>query len=258
MGLRRERLSSEQTRERLIDAGIEALHQSGMSIGLDAVNLEQAVRDAEVSRSSAYAVWSNEEYSPQEEFQRSVLIRAVSGQKSTLVELTETVATLFVELDGTMSRREVVREIIRQSANQNVKATSDSISWKLAIAIRAVLHSRPEEERDQELCQWMEETQVALREFTIASIYKPLAATMQIEPRPQYGERAYELGEVCVSAVSEGFSMRYWLESHQYLEGLEHPGVVGGEANWSMFALLFEQIVEMFFVPISGSWDDLT
>ena len=83
-----------------------------------------------------------------------------------------------------------------------------------------------------------------------------MAAAFKIEPRPEYGERAWELAEVCASSVSEGFSMRYWLGEGDYVDGIPHPTAGDGEANWGLYGLIYEQIVETFFIPISGSWDD--
>lgn len=256
MATRRPRLSSEETKERLIDAGIAALAASGMSIGLNAVNLEEAVRDAEVSRSSAYAVWSNGSYSPQEEYQRAVLLQAIDERRVTLEVLTRNVGALYEELGKTMSPRQMLREVIRLSAAQNVQATADSLGWKLVIALRAIMHSAPEHERDDEFVQWMAESAAVLRSYTIENIYRPLAAIVGLVPRSQYGERAWELGYEATSAITEGFSMRYWLDSENYLDGLPHHSIEGGEANWGMYALIFEQVTEMFFVPASGSWDD--
>ena len=255
MAARRPRLSSEETKTRLIDAGITALHTSGLSIGLDAVNLEQAVRDADVSRSSAYAVWSTDGYSPQEDFQRAVLLRAIEDRRITLEALTDSIASHYGELVGTMSNQEILREIIRRTATSNVRATSESPSWRLVIALRAILHSVPEGERDQELADWIQSTSRKIRDYTIESVYKPLGEAVGLTPRPQYGDRAFELGEMCASAVSEGFSMRYWLDPADFLDGLPHPDSEDGEANWGMYGLVFEQIVRMFFVPESGSWD---
>ena len=227
-----------------------------MSIGLDAVNLEQAVRDADVSRSSAYAAWANDERSPQENFQRSVLMHTIEDRKVGLEELTTRLTALIEELHGTVTMRELMREIIREAADSNMEATTDSIGWKLAIALGATLHSAPEDQRDQELVEWMNESAVALREYTVERMYKPLTAAFGLKPRPQYGERAYELGEVCIAAVSDGFAMRYWLNTRSYLDGFEHHAIEGGEAKWSMHAMIFEQIAEMLFVPESGSWDN--
>ena len=256
MSTKRPRLSAEETRHRLRAVGVEALCQSGMSIGLDAVNLEQAVRDADVSRSSAYAAWANDEFSPQEAFQRSVLMHTIESRKVTLDDLTSRSVALFDELRGTMSMRDLMREIIRQTAQANLERTADSIGWKLVIAIGAALHSAPPEKRDEELAAWMNQSANSLRQYTIERLYKPLGEAMGLVPRPQYGDRAYELGEVAIAAVSDGFTMRYWLETRSHLDGLEHHAVEGGPANWSLYSMIFEQCVEMFFVPKSGSWDN--
>ena len=256
MATRRPRLSSDETRTRLIDVGIESLRQYGMSIGLDAVNLEEAVREAEVSRSSAYAVWSNGGYSPQEEFQRAVLLRAIDERRVTLEVLTKHVGELYQGLGEKMGPGQMLREIIRQTGAANVKATADSTGWKLVIALRAIMHSAPEQERDQELVKWMSESAEAMRDYTIENVYKPLAAIVGLVPRAQYGERAWELGYEATSAITEGFSMRYWIDSANYLDGLKHHAMEDGEANWGMYAMIFEKITEIFFVPSSGSWDD--
>ena len=257
MAARKPRLSSEETKSKLIDAGIQALCSSGMSVGLDSVNLEQAVRDADVSRSSAYAVWSNSGYSPQEEFQREVLLRAISDRRKTLEELNSHVGALYDSLcKSGLSPREVMRELIRQTSAKNVRATADSIGWKLVIALRAVLHSAPPSERSDELVEWMNEQNAVLSQYTTEEVHKPMAAAFKLEPRPEYGERAWELAEVCASAVSEGFAMRYWLGEGDYVDGVPHPASNDGEANWGLFGLLYEQIVETFFIPTSGSWDE--
>ncbi len=255
MAARKPRLSSDETKSRLIDAGIAALKESGMSIGMDSVNLEQAVRDAEVSRSSAYAVWTSDRFSPQEDFQRSVLLRAMEDRRETLDALGNLTAEILEQMHGVASPSQVLREIIRVAATQNIEATADSVSWKLVIALRAVLHSAKEGERDQELVDWMFETSEEIRTYAIENVHRPLAAAIGLKPRPQYGDRAFELGELCASAVSEGFSMRYWLDSRASLDGLHHHAELDGEPNWSMYALVYEQIVRMFFVPIEGDWD---
>ena len=241
---------------RLCEVGVDALVRSGLSLGLDAVNLEQAVRDADVSRSSAYAAWANDEYSPQESFQRSVLMHTIEDRKVGLEELTTRLTALFDELHGTMTIRKLMREIIREAADSNMAATTESMGWKLAIAMSATLHSAPADGRDEELVEWMNQSAIGLREYTVERMYKPLAAAFGLKPRPQYGERAFELAEVSIAAVSDGFAMRHWLDTRSYLEGLEHHAIEGGEAKWTMYSLIFEQVVEMLFIPESGSWDN--
>jgi len=82
----------------MVAAGIDALERNGLAIGLDTVNLEQAVRDADVSRSSAYAAWSADgAHTPQELFQRTVLKQVVLNRRETI---TKTMATAAEVVDG--------------------------------------------------------------------------------------------------------------------------------------------------------------
>ena len=255
MKTRRPRRSADETKTHLIEAGISELRRSGMSIGLDAVNLEQAVRAANVPRSSAYAVWSNEEeHSPQVGFQRAVLYAVIQQRKRTLEKLAQDSHDMLSGLQDTRPSRESMREIIRLTAGANATLAADSIEWRLTIALRSILVSSAEESRDQELVTWLQESALALRELTITTLYRPLAEAFEIVPRPQYGERAYELSEAAIAAFSEGLSTRDFIESPKNLHGLDHPDGASGE--WTLYALMCEKVLETFFLPASGSWED--
>ncbi len=248
---KRQRLSADETRERLVIAGMALLALNGMSVGLDAVTLEQAVRDADVSRSSAYAAWSTDDrYSPQELFQRTVLRRAVVDRNATIEQLQEIVMAVVVEHGETMNPRELLREMIRVGGAANVEAVAGSSSWQLVIALRAILHSTFGRGRDEDLAAWMDESEEELRFETINDVYKPLVEITGLRPRPEYGELAYQYGEISAAAMTEGLAMRYSLRAREHLDGLVHPHDPGRE--WSLYSLMFEQIVHRFFLPIDA------
>lgn len=251
---RRPRLSAEETRERLLGAGLAELARQGMSIGLDAVNLEQAVRDAGVSRSSAYAVWStDDQFAPQELFQRAVLRRAVADRSATIERLRDSAAAVYEANVGTMTTRQLLAEVIRVAATENVQAVADSPSWQLVIAVRAILHSAPDDQRDDDLASWMNDSEEELRLSTIADVFRPFVEILGIEPRPEYGELAYQYGEISSSAMSEGLAMRYSLRAHEFVHGIVHPRNPDPDKLWSLYALMFENIVHTFFQPSDGS-----
>jgi len=227
-----------------------------MSVGLDAVTLEQAVRDADVSRSSAYAALSgDDQYSPQDMFQRAVLRRAIDERDITIQRLQEVVAGVIAEHGETMTSRQLLREMIRVGAGTNIEAVADSPSWQLVTALRAVLHSTSGRDRDEDLATWMDASEEELRDSTIAGVYRPLAEIAGLEPRPEYGELAYQYGEIGSAALSEGLAMRYSLAARRHLDGLPHRLDPGND--WTLYALLFEQIVQTFFLPIGrDTWDE--
>jgi AcrR family transcriptional regulator len=250
----RQRLSADETKERLLDAGLASLARSGMSVGLDSVNLEHAVRDADVSRSSAYLVWStDEQFSPQEMFQRAVLRRAVEDRNTTIERLQASAYAVVEEHGEAMAPLELLRELIRFAGTENVQAVADSSSWQLVIALRAILHSAPDGERDEELADWMNDSEETLRNATIDRIYRPLVELVGLIPRPEYGELAYQYGEISAAAMSEGLAMRYSLRAREHLDGLIHPVTKDPENTWSLHSLMFEKIVQTFFIPSDGS-----
>ncbi len=253
---RRKRLSAEETRDRLVRAGIDSIIANGMTIGLDSVNLEQAVVDAGVSRSSAYAAWSHDDqYTPQELFQRTVLRQAVVERKETIANTQSSVLEVIERMrdDGP---RALLSELSRVAGGLNARAVADSRSWQLVVALRSVLHSAAPEARDHELADWVSESERLYREETIEGIYRPLTEVLRIKPREAYGDAAFHYGEITAAALSEGLAPRYFMSSSEYLEGIVRPGCDGVEREWSLFAIVFEQLVLTFFEPIDpAEWE---
>ena len=54
---RRERLSAETVRQRMIRAGADIVREHGVLISLEEIAMDDVVRRAEVPRSSAYRIW---------------------------------------------------------------------------------------------------------------------------------------------------------------------------------------------------------
>ena len=254
---KRQRLSSDESRELLVDAGLQALKENGLSIGLDAVSLETAVRDSAVPRSSAYAVWSTDDvYSPQESYQRTVLMRAIADRRSTLDSLMQQVVVILDTAPPDMSQDELLREMIRVASANNTNELAGSWSWQIVLAMRTVINTAPAGGQDPELADWMNESEEELRLETIERVYKPMAAVFGLRPRPEFGERAWHLGEIAAASLAEGIAMRESLGASKYLNGLPNPSEPNGQDNWSLYALMFEQVMHTFFERIDEEPDD--
>lgn len=256
----RKRLSADETRVRLIEAGLDALAENGLSIGLESVTLDTAVRDAEVSRSSAYAVWSiDEELSPQSMFQRAVLKQAVVERKETIARTQKTALEVLDRLGADVSPAALLRELARVTGGENARAVAESRSWQLVVALRSVLHSAPDHSRDEELAEWMSESERLYREETIRTVYEPVAEILGIRPRPEYGEMAWHYGEIAAASLSEGLAPRYFMDTREYLDGIERLGPTGHVESWSLFSIVLETIITTFFEPIDPeAWTGLS
>lgn len=247
----RKRLSADETRERLIDAGLDSLARHGLSIGLDSVTLDNAVRDADVSRSSAYAVWSiDDELSPQSLFQRAVLKQAVVERKEAVARTQRTALEVIEALGPDSSPADLFRELARLTGGSNARAVASSRGWQIVVALRSVLNSEPDRTRDEELAAWLSESERLYREETIREVYKPVAAVLGIRPKPEYGEQAWHYGDIAASALAEGLATRYFMDTAEYLDEIDRVGPTGRVEQWSLFSIVFESIVMTFFEPV--------
>lgn len=250
---KKQRLSATECRERLIESGLQSLAELGLAIGLDAVNLERAVRDANVPRSSAYACLSDGEYSPQEAFQQAVLMRAIEARRQTKDALDREIAAFFDSPPEGLSRSELLRQLIKVAAGTNLEEVVASRSWQIVFAMRSIINTAESTPLlDEEMRAWIGKNEEILRNETIDTLYKPMAEMFRFRPRPEYGERAWHLLEISSASLSEGLSMRYRLPAGDYMFGLPHPELPDDE-SWSLVALLFERLVEMFFEPVDDA-----
>lgn len=58
---RRPRLAQDETRRRVLDTAVAGASSGGLTVGLDHLSFEDAIRDADVSRTAAYRCWPHKE-----------------------------------------------------------------------------------------------------------------------------------------------------------------------------------------------------
>lgn len=201
----RTRQSAQETKAALIAAGLEQLIADGFSLGLDHITLERALRHAGLPRSSAYNVWAAGEGSPspQEQFQREVLHRLLfdhlSGREFN--EITTAAAEALRDADPDAPTSAVLSELVRRAGKANIDATATSEFWRLRIAAQnasAHLDGKPGYE---DVRRWITEAEEGWRERLIDEIYRPLTQVLGLQPRPEFGDRAWELLAIAAGAL---------------------------------------------------------
>ena len=70
---RSRRLSDRQTEERMLQAAVAMVHRTGLTVSLDHISFEDVIRDADVSRSTAYRHW------PYKDLLFSDLVKELAG-----------------------------------------------------------------------------------------------------------------------------------------------------------------------------------
>ncbi len=242
---RRPRRSAEQTRELLVERGLAALHERGLSVGLDAVTLETAFREADLPRSSAYAAWASQDpaQTPQETFQREVLRRAIRSRLGDLSATADTGQSVLDALDPDAAPAQNLRNVLRAGSEVNFAIGISSTIWRLVMALQALLGATPGAEVDEELAGWLSAAEAELRETSIATIYRPLGELIGFEPRPEFGEQAWELMAISAGAFAEGLVARHRLDgARPHLTDIDRDG-----EPWTLLALGLEALVHQFF-----------
>lgn len=253
----RVRRTAKQTRQILVAEGLRQLQAHGVQIGLDHITLEAACAATDVPRSSSHSAWAiDDEYTPQALFQRTVLNAWLTTREDSMfaVAAQDALVDLYKEPDSDPAPAEVVRAAIQaaffEGFNAGARADNGGGAYlSTDLAIRFAIASQPNSERDEEILAWLREGEVGNRSDRIDDSYKPLGALLGMQPRPEYGERAYVLFGIAIAALVEGIGLR-----HEILPelGLDQPLVPTPEGGVDalLIGVCVDALVPAFFEPI--------
>jgi hypothetical protein len=187
MAVRAERVPAEEIRQRMLDAGRELALEAGAALTIEHLRLEEVIQRARVPRSSAYRVWPyKEEYiddlmaylaGPGSWFSGS---RAFDPETFSIVEKTiESNRQLLATTDG---RRALLCEATRLGAARNYQAFSESLHWRLHMALLATLGSTRTGEARRKIATALQDGQTKSRQSLVA-LYEYLKLTLGLRER---------------------------------------------------------------------------
>ena len=110
--------------------------------GLDPVTLDGAIADADVPRGSAYRLWQDDNFTPQQSYRRAVQVavleRAGQGVESMTAKFKETrdEYSVYLESDAPEDRDWAFWTILRIVANHSFERLDGSRCWRLYQALR--------------------------------------------------------------------------------------------------------------------------
>ncbi|RLP09507.1 TetR/AcrR family transcriptional regulator [Propionibacterium australiense] len=182
----RRRISEQETRRRVLDQAGDRLVEQGLSVGLDAIRMEQVIADAGVSRASAYRCWPH-----RTDFLADVLVHAIS-RTSLIPEDDETIARLLGALearrevlDTEQGRRDVVVEALRVSLDADIRRMLASPKWRLFMALSVTHQTLPDEGLRATVAGSLDEMEHALAQRR-AGVYEAMAAMIGYRQRPPW------------------------------------------------------------------------
>lgn len=239
-------------RERLIEAGTRALLAEGVTIGLDAVRVSDAIEATGAARASAYRALAHDELEPQELLRREVLLRVLQrdsrGENLAVVE--RAIADEFAEFgdlpspDDAPSRARLHRALIRASSAASFRNVAGSRERAILMAAYGAASSRDLDSdawQREALCEGERELS---RQF--GQLYAESLRTFGLRLRPGI---TIEHFAIALASLLEGLALRARFRDD--LDGIVLPSDPGGEdEEWTIFALAAEGIVGRFCEPV--------
>jgi AcrR family transcriptional regulator len=173
MTARPERVAAEEVRQRMLDAGRELAIEAGAALTIEHLRLEEVIQRARVPRSSVYRLWPyREEYTED-------LLCYLAGPGSSFADRTifdpETVTVIGRVIQENMhliatpdGRRGLMCEVVRLSVARNYAALTESLPWRLQMALTATLGSTSSGMARRRIAAALEDSQRRSRESLVA------------------------------------------------------------------------------------------
>ncbi|MDT0202947.1 TetR/AcrR family transcriptional regulator [Nocardioides sp. AE5] len=182
---RRARIPAEEARRRILEAGLRAFRETGLTVGIGGVGFEDVIKAADVSRTAAYRAWKD-----RDAFLADLYLAVVeeasqtqhvfsSGASGSLAAAVAASADLLATADG---RRALLVEICRVGASRNFTDLHASAGFQTVLGIVASLGSVEPEHRDLAEAI-LARTEVAFVE-RLSTFYRDVAAVFGCRPRP--------------------------------------------------------------------------
>ena len=235
----RKNLKVADVRESVIAAGLELLHERGVSTSLG-VTLTEAINRSGVPRSSAYVALGGAEGTPLERFHGEVLGRLdlTEDQTETLAAVQEVVVEMapLLESKDPTQWGIVMREIIRRTLATNVAEVGKQKNWRIFLALLAALGTRQDRnEAETEALRFA--TMMNQGEFS--DTYLALFTLFGIRLVPGV---TIDTFSVSVSSIVSAVALR--VDFDERFEQIERPTGPSGEVElWNVAAIAFEGFI---------------
>lgn len=202
----RQRLSDTETERRMLDAALATLAEHGMSVGLDDVRLEDVIRAAGVSRTSAYRRWPTRDAFVQDllvEVARRTTVLSVAAEAAADVDaLADALET--GPADATAVHDTLV-ELLRVSFTVDLAAASRSSQFRTYLGLQATFVGLRSEELRARVGQVLTESEdrVAARG---SALIAAAAQAFGLRPVPPLaGPDGFDVVSRALAATTTGF-----------------------------------------------------
>lgn len=257
---RRRRISDVETERRMLQAAAAMVHESGLTVSLEHISLEDVIHAAGVSRSAVYRRW------PYKDLFFSDLLRQLAGAAGTgalpddtaTAELIRRVAAERLDWIATPEgRHDLLLELLRQSASANLSFFHQSTHWRTYLALHATFLSLPPGDlRDDVQAALSRSEQHVIGQ--IAASYERGATLLGYRLRPDLGAATYLDLATLLNATMRGMTLLAPTVPEIATDSVHAtPYGAGAAREWSRPALAIAAITTSFLEPDPAvEWDE--
>jgi len=253
---RNRRLSDQETRDRMLRAAIAMINRTGLTVSLDHISFEDVVRDADVSRSTAYRHW------PYKDLFFSDLVKELARTASPTIihdeiQLMRQVLTEHPDwLQTPQLRHSLILELIRQLALLDFRTVLTSPGWRTYLALHATFSSLTDGELRDQVQAALGQAE-ATRTAQVAQAWQQLAGLFGYRLRPELAT-SFDTLATLLSATMRGLVITA-LSTPDIATHLTVASPFGsaGKDQWSLAAIGIASIATAFIEPDpTTEWDD--
>jgi AcrR family transcriptional regulator len=259
------RMSTEEVRTKMLQAGRDAVLDTGLDVGLQSLSFEDLIQLARVSRSAVYREWRHKDKFVDD------LLCYVAGpgghlgdsdafDQETIDVVREVIADNRHMLGTIDGRRALMHETVRLGAGQAFRATF-SPRMRIYTALSAAVGSSQNLQARGKIAAAIEEVEVRSRK-AITEMLRYSMETFGLKMRSE--TLTVEQMQTAGAALIQGLAMRHdvaeaasnhWNSTHgpdvhspdQIIDTLIlRPGLDGKPAEWTLAAVAYLGIVESF------------
>jgi AcrR family transcriptional regulator len=263
MAVRPERVPAEEVRQRMLDAGRELAVEAGAALTIEHLRLEEVIQRARVPRSSVYRLWAYKD-----NFLDDLLVYLAGpgswyrGSGTFDPETFDVVRGIIADnarrLATPEGRRAVLCEATRLGTAHNYEAFSESLTWRLHMALATTLGSTRAEATRQKIAAALEEWQSRSRQAQCA-LYEYLKSALGLRERDP--ARTIEHMVLAGGIMIQSFALRNIQTaaagddpgaagaSDLLNRPIPGPGLDGRPAAWSLAAYCYLAVLDAFLEP---------